>query len=101
MFLYGGPAYVPLAIWASLWLRGKSRDEIHRLALRAPLLMVPAYALLSIYLLVQSGDLVMPVAFFVFASMLAVPTGYLFVGATLGIEQLLERAGVIRASAVS
>ena len=101
MFLYGGPAYVPLALWASFWLRGKSRDEIHRMALRAPLLMVPAYVMLSLYLLIRSGDLVMPLAFFAFASVLAVPTGYFFVGATLGLERLLESVGVIRVGAAS
>lgn len=101
MFLYGGPAYVPLALGASFWLRGKSRDEIHRMAIRAPWLMLPPYAVLSIYLLVVSGELVMPAAFFMFVSMLTVPTGYFFVLATLGLEQLFERLGVIHASAAS
>ena len=101
MFLYGGPAYVPLALWATFWLRGKTRSEIHQMAIRAPWLMVPAFLALSIYLLVASGDLVMPVSFFALGSIVSLVVGYTIVLATLGLEQLLERAGVIRVSAVS
>lgn len=101
MFLYGGPAYVPLALWATFWLGGKTRSQIHQMAIRAPWLMVPAFLVLSIYLLVRSGDLVMPVSFFALGSIVSLVVGYTIVLATLGLEQLLERAGVIRMSVVS
>ena len=101
MFLYGGPAYVPLALWATFWLRGKSRDQIHEMAIRAPWLMLPMFLLLSIYLAGRSGNLTMPLAFFFLASMVSLTVGYLIVGITLGFEQLLERTCVIRVTARS
>ena len=101
MFLYGGPAYVPLALWATFWLRGKSRDQIHQMAIRAPWLMVPMFLLLSIYLAVRSGDLVMPSAFFFLGSLMSLMVGYVIVGMAVGLEQLLERTGVIRVTAHS
>ena len=101
MFLYGGPAYVPLALWATFWLRGKSTDQIHQMAIRAPWLMLPMFLLLSIYLAVRSGNLTMPLAFFFLASLVSLMVGYLIVGITYGLEQLLERTGLIRVTAHS
>ena len=95
MFLYGGPAYVALAVWATFWLRGKTRSQIHQMAIRAPWLMVPAFLVLSIYLLVRSGDLAMPVGFFVLGSIVSVVLGYSIVLTTFGVEQLLEGIGVV------
>ena len=97
MFLYGAPAYVPLAIWATLWVRRKTRSEIRQMAIRAPWLMVPAFLALSIYLLVRSGDLAMPAGFFVLGSIVSVVLGYSIVLATFGVERLLEEVGVVTA----
>ena len=101
MFVFGVPTYAPLAIWATFWLRGKTRRQVHHMAIRAPWLMVPLFLLLSLYLLLRSGDLVMPAAFFVLGSAVSVVLGYSVVIATLGLEQLLERTGTIKESAVS
>jgi hypothetical protein len=101
MFVFGGPTYAPLALWATFWLRGKTRSEIHRMAIRAPWLMVPMFLALSIYLLVRSRDLAMPAAFFVMGSVLSVVLGYSIVIATFGLERLLELVGVVRVDAVS
>lgn len=97
MFVFGGPTYAPLALWATFWLGGKTRSQIHRMAIRAPWLMVPMFGVLSIYLLVRSGDLAMPAGFFALGSCLSLVLGYSIVMATFGLEQLLERTGVIRA----
>lgn len=41
--LYGGVPYVPLALWATWWVGGRSEPEIRRLMMRAPLLMVAVF----------------------------------------------------------
>jgi hypothetical protein len=100
MFVFGGPTYAPLALWATFWLGGKTRSQIHHMAVRAPWLMSPAFGVLSLYMLVRSGQLAAPAAFFVLGSLVSVVLGYSIVIATFGLEQLLERAGVIRAESL-
>jgi hypothetical protein len=100
MFVFGGPTYGPLALWATFWLRGKTRSQIHQMAIRAPWLMVPMFGVLSIYLLVRSGDLAMPAGFFVLGSFISLVLGYSVVLATFGLEQLLDLIGVIDSDVV-
>lgn len=101
MFVFGGPTYGPLALWATFWLRGKTRSQIHRMAIRAPWLMVPIFGVLSIYLLVRSGDLAMPAGFFVLGSVISLVLGYSVVLATFGLEQLLDLIGVIESDVLT
>ena len=63
--------------------------------------MVPMFGGLSIYLLVRSGDLAMPAAFFVLGSFISLVLGYGIVLATFGLEQLLDVIGVIDSDVVT
>lgn len=95
MFLYGGLPYTLLALWATFWIGGRRESEIVRMVWRAPLLMVAAMGVLAALVFARSGELTMSIAFFGAGAFVSLVIGYVVVGLTIGLRELLARTGLL------
>lgn len=86
--LYGGLPYAALALWGTWWVGGRPEDEIKRLMLRAPLLVVAVFVLaLTIGLVVGNAGPYIGVALLGAAVILSL--GYSYVGLALWLRRAL------------
>jgi hypothetical protein len=86
--LYGGLPYAALALWGTWWVRGRPEDEIKRLMLRAPLLMVAVFVALALTVGLVVGNLRPYIGVALLGAAVILPLGYSYVGLAL----LLRRA---------
>ena len=95
IFLYGLPAYVPLALWATFWIGRQSEARIRRMAMRAPLLMATAFLVLSSYVGVVSRSLEVFLAYSALGVIMSLAIGYIYVGIIAAVRLALGRLGCV------
>ena len=87
--LYGAIPYSLLAIWASWWIRGRGENEIRRLALFMPVLMLGAFLPFAFLIGASDGD---PLLGGLFMVLIAIPyilvLGYAYVGLTFWLRSI-------------
>lgn len=97
IFLYGGTAYVPLALFGTFWVGHRPEHVIRRMAVRAPLLMVGPFAMISLFLFVMSRSMEVAIAYGFLGSIMSLWVGYTCVGVVFGCRVLLATAGLLPA----
>ncbi|HYN09543.1 MAG TPA: hypothetical protein VES67_19315 [Vicinamibacterales bacterium] len=85
--VYGGIPYAPIAVWATIWIGGRTEKEIRRRALRAPIWMIVTFLLFSAWLAIVSANLVMAAAVFVLGVIVILPLGYFYVAMVFALRE--------------
>jgi hypothetical protein len=100
--LYGSIPYSLLALWASRWIQGRSENEIRRLALFMPVLMLAAFLPFAFLIGASDGD---PLFGGLFMMLIAVPyilvLGYAYVGLVFWLRSIAQTRKWISTAPVS
>jgi hypothetical protein len=90
--IYGGIPYAFVATWATLWLRGKSLDQIHWLAMRMPLLFILVFVVCAVLFgRIAEASWESGAALALIGTVYIIPIGYMYVGLGFLLERLLRR----------
>lgn len=87
--LYGGVPYALLALWAMWWIGGRTEDDIRRMAMRAPLLMIAFFVPVALIAGVVVGAPTPFAAVAVAGAIVIIPLGYGYVAVVLTMRRLL------------
>jgi hypothetical protein len=97
---YGGLPYALLAFWATLAVGDRTEWEIRRMALKAPLWMIPAFtACVAGPLGILHGDTRLFLGLVAFGGAMSLALGYAWVGVAFGLRALADLGGLITSQA--
>lgn len=93
--IYGGVPYAALATWATWWIDERPEREIRRLALRAPLYMLAAWAVVAVVFGVLARKALMFLGLLGLGGLFTLVLGYAYVGLVFMLRAGAERAGML------
>lgn len=85
---YGGAPYLPLAVWATWWVGGRSEADIRRLMIRAPLYMLGLFVPLALLIGLIVGAVEPWAGVAGLGAVVILSLGYTYVGVTVLLREV-------------
>ena len=87
--VYGGVPYLPLAVWGTWWVGGRSEPEIKRLMMRTPLLMAAVFVPTAVVAGIAVGQPLIFIGVAALGAIVIIPLGYAYVGLVVLLREYL------------